>query len=81
MNSFTKSSQFLESAGHIMAYSDLIDMANTVVHDGVVYEYCGHPDNVWRFYFSEDDYDYLVDNAELLALLNSILGVNGELTR
>ena len=81
MNSFTKPSHFLQSADYILQHSDLLHRPSTVVHDGVVYEYCGHPDNVWRFFFSEDDYDYLVDNAELLATLNDALCVNGELTR
>jgi len=68
MNTFTKKSQFTESAEFIRDNSELLVKDNCVIHSDVLYEKL---EGSYRFFFNCDDYDYLVDNQELVRELNN----------
>lgn len=82
MNSFTERTQFDESAQSILKRSGLLRQEDCVVLTvgsmQVVYELV-REEMVYRFFFNSDDYDYLVDNKQVLMQLNRHFGVAGRL--
>lgn len=69
MNSYTDSTQFIETAQHILDNSNLLIKAECMIVDNVLYERLEqHTDEdmsslKYRFFFSTDDYDYLEDQS------------------
>ena len=72
MNSYTKPSSFVESADYILNNSSLLIKKDCISYDGVLYERIGK--SQYRFFFSEDDYDYL-ENTTLIATLDKVFEV------
>ena len=72
MNTFTNKSHFTESPEYIRDNSELLDKSNCVIHNNVLYE---RLEGSYRFFFHCDDYDYLVDNEELVKELNNRINI------
>ena len=63
MNKFTQQKQFEQSAKHILKHSDLLIPGNCLIVGGVLYERLYKFKHKYRFFFSVDDYDYVVDKS------------------
>ena len=71
MNTFTKKIEFVQDAQFILDNSTLLIKEDCVIHNNVLYERLGTHEHSYRFFFQCEDYDYLVDNPELVAELNT----------
>ena len=71
MNKYTKKSDFVETAEHILDHSDLLIKSDCVIVDEVLYERLGPSE--YRFFFAVDDYDYL-ENEDKIKELDLIFG-------
>jgi hypothetical protein len=63
MNKHTNQSQFIQSPNEILKESELLIPDNCMVFRGVLYERLKDNDYKYRFFFSNDDYEYLVNYA------------------
>ena len=68
MNKFTKATQFEQTAKHILKKSDLLIPKNCLIIGDVLYERL-HKCRAgkYRFFFSVDDYDYVVGKSHIKA--------------
>jgi len=73
MNTFTNKSMFLQPAQEILDTSDLFESTNCMIVDGVLYEQLVDDGETpkYRFFFSDDDYDYL-ENEKMIARLDAL---------
>lgn len=71
MNQYTKPEQFMMKAIEILesfqlaGNEALADLRQCFIHNGVLYEDLG---SSYRFFFSDDDYDYVEDCQKTLEL-------------
>lgn len=63
INKFTKKHQFIEKPDYILHNSKLLVKHNCRIINGVLYEKLDSGE--YRFFFSTDDYDYLVDKKSV----------------
>ena len=78
MNTFTNTNEFTQTANEILANCTLIKQENCIIVDDVLYEYVEDM-NAYRFFFNDDDYDYLSDNDSMLEKLNHHLNLKAQL--
>ena len=71
-----------QTAEYILEHSELLIKSDCVIIDDVLYEHCTVDNQLYstecfRFFISEDDYDYVTDQ-KLVTLLNNHFNCNAQ---
>ena len=71
MNVYTNKNSFIMTAQEILDTSDLLTQEECMIVDDVLYERLSDCEHKYRFFFSDDDYDYL-ENQEMIDRLDKL---------